>query len=151
MLNNSRTQECQCLMGRSSSPPWESSTPKMPGSINHAVAPGQQERALTVSPSQAGCKVMVSFLQASPNTQQKIPGKQSLAVTDAPTRVLQLFGGRSTKIKQTQCLSNTDQGQSQQTALVSLRRHRADSPSLPQTDTARIDFGSTACCALSCQ
>lgn len=54
-----------------------------------------------------------------------------MSVSDVPTTVLELFIGRSTKILQVHCLSNTGQGQSQQTALVSLRRHKALSPSLP--------------------
>lgn len=74
---------------------------------------------------------MVSFLETSPNTQDKIQGKQLMSVTDVASRALELFIGRSTKIIKVHCLSNTGQGQSQQTALVSLRRHKADSPSLP--------------------
>jgi len=103
----------------------------MPGSINNAQAPEQQEGPQFSNFSRQVLKIMVSFLQASPNTQNKIQGKQLMSVTDVPTTELELFIGGSTKIIQVHYLSNTGQGQSQQTALVSPRRHKADSSSLP--------------------
>lgn len=72
-----------------------------------------------------------------------------MSVTD--TIALELLRGRSTKIIHVQYLSNTGQGQSQQTALGSLRRLEASSPSLLRMDTGRIDFGSAGCCMLSHQ
>lgn len=88
---------------------------------------------------------------ASPNTQNKFQGKQLMSVTDVPITVLKLVKGRSTKIIQFCHLSNTSERQNQQTVLVSPRRHKADSPSLPSTDTGHIAFGSTDCCMLACQ
>lgn len=74
-----------------------------------------------------------------------------MSVSDVATMVLELLLGRSTKITQVLCLSNTGQGQSQQTALGSLGGLEADSPSLPGMERGCIDFGSTDCYMLSCQ
>lgn len=94
---------------------------------------------------------MVVLLQASPNTQNRIQGKQLMSVTDVPTTVLKLVIGGSTKMIQFHCLSNTSQRQNQQTVLVTLRRQKADNPSLSSTYKGHIDFGSADCCLLSYQ
>lgn len=64
-----------------------------------------------------------------------------MSLSVVATIVLELLLGRSTKIIQVLCLSNTGQGQSQQTALGSLGGLEANSSNLPRMKMRCIDFG----------
>lgn len=85
------------MMGRSSPPPCETSTQKCQAA-SVTARPQNSIRVMIFSPFQIVSKIMVFFLQASPNTQNKIQGKQLMSVTDVPTTVLKPVIGRSTKI-----------------------------------------------------
>lgn len=88
---------------------------------------------------------MVFFLQALPNTQNKIQGKQLMSVTDVPTTVLKLVIGRSTNF--TVYLTPAKGKINKQSWFLSGDTKLTDPAYPPQTqDTLTLAALTAACC-----